>query len=191
MKALFAFSCIFTALPAAAAETSVLLRLETSISTRTAQVGDAVHLRTARPVSAGGLSIPSGSYARGVITRSQRAGRVHGRAELEIRLDSIVLADGTMLPVTGTSEIRPARKIREYHEVDLPKLPFAVGIAAGYGGALIASTRSNSEETIVNAGALAGVGVGVTTGILMAVLKRGEDLDLRPGTEIEGVLETR
>ena len=89
MKAVFAFVCILTALPSAAAETSVLLRLETSISTRTAQVGDAVHMRTASKFSVDGESIPIGSYTRGVIARSQRTGRVHGRAELEIRLDSI------------------------------------------------------------------------------------------------------
>ena len=186
MKAVFAFVCILTALPAAAAETSVLLRLETSISTRTAQVGDAVHMRTASKFSVGGEPIPIGSYTRGVITRSQRPGRIHGRGELGIRIDSIVLADGTMLPVTGTSTIGPPR--REYHPQDpaAAAIPVAVGIGAGYGGALIASTRSNSEDTIVKAGIL----TAIATGVLVGVLKRGEDLELRPGREIEGLLET-
>ena len=62
MKAVF--FCILMAFPAAADEIPVLFRLETSISTRTAQVGDAVHMRTASPLSVGGQSIPIGSYTK-------------------------------------------------------------------------------------------------------------------------------
>jgi hypothetical protein len=186
MKGVFAFFCILTALPPAAAETPVLLRLETSISTKTAKIGDAVHMRTASAVSVGGQSIPIGSYTRGAITRSQRAGRVHGRAELEIRLDSIVLADGTTLPVTGSSTIGPPR--REHHAPDpaAPVVPILVGMGAGFGAAMIAANNSHSEETIAGTG----LAVGAATAVLVGVLKRGEDLELRPGREIEGLLET-
>jgi len=189
MKTLLVLFCTLTAFPAAAAETPVLLRLETSISTRTAQVGDAVHMRTASKFSVDGESIPIGSYTRGVITRSQRAGRVHGRAELEIRLDSIVLADGTMLPVTGTSIIGapPPRRSR-YHDPADAAVPVSVGMGAGFGTAIVvAAAGSKSEETIAGTG----FAVGAATAVLVGVQKRGEDLELRPGREIEGLLETR
>jgi len=189
MRGLIGLFCTLLTLNAQGVEiepgTHVLLRLKHSVSTETARPGDLVRLRTSGPLSATGRTIPAGSYTRGVIVRSLRAGRVRGRAELEIRFDSIVLADGTVVPVTGTAEIRPARKIREYREVDPPKLPFVVGIVAGYGTAAIVEKNSNSEDAIVNAGAL----TGVATGVLVAVLKRGDDLVLRAGSEIDSVLE--
>ena len=73
----------------------VLLRMENSISTRTAQEGDYVYLRTATAIAADGhIAIAPGSYVQGVVTLAKRSGRVKGRAELAIRLESITLVDG-------------------------------------------------------------------------------------------------
>jgi hypothetical protein len=55
----------------------VLLRMENSISTRTAQEGDYVYLRTASPVAMDGqIAVAAGSYVQGVVTQSKRSGRV-------------------------------------------------------------------------------------------------------------------
>ena len=73
----------------------LLLRMENSISTRTAQEGDFVYLRTASPVAVEGqIAVPAGSYVQGVVTQSKRSGRVKGRAELAIRLETLTLASG-------------------------------------------------------------------------------------------------
>ena len=59
------------------AGTHLLLRMEHSISSRTAKVGDGVHLRTSVPISAGGrIVVPIGSYAQGVISEVKR-GKPH------------------------------------------------------------------------------------------------------------------
>src|SRR5215467_172375 len=73
----------------------VLLRMMNSINTHTAQQGDYVYLTTATPISVNGSIVaPVGSYVQGVVTQSKRSGRVTGRAELAIRLETITLASG-------------------------------------------------------------------------------------------------
>src|ERR1700730_1835350 len=73
----------------------VLLRMENSINTRTAQEGDFVYLRTASPISVDGqIVVPVGSYVQGVVTQAKRSGRVKGRAQLAIRLETLTLTAG-------------------------------------------------------------------------------------------------
>src|ERR1700733_10836353 len=75
--------------------THVLLRMENSLNTRTAQEGDYVYLRTAVPIAnAGQIAGPAGSYVQGVVTEAKRSGRVKGRAQLAIRLETLTLASG-------------------------------------------------------------------------------------------------
>src|ERR1700730_9867492 len=73
----------------------VLLRMMNSINTRTAQEGDYVYLNTATPISVDGQIVaPVNSYVQGVVTQAKRSGRVTGRAELSIRLETITLPGG-------------------------------------------------------------------------------------------------
>src|SRR4051812_36332376 len=75
----------------------VLLRMENTITTRTAKPGDFVYLRTPTPVAAGGqIVVPAGSYVQGAVVSAVRPGRVTGRGELSIRLDTLTLAPGTV-----------------------------------------------------------------------------------------------
>src|SRR5579863_10314045 len=94
--------CIFSLCLAAAATAAeipkgahVLLRMMNSINTRTAQEGDYVYLRTATPISVGGeIVAPVNSYVQGIVSQSKRSGRVAGRAQLGIRLETITLPSG-------------------------------------------------------------------------------------------------
>src|ERR1700733_2880378 len=73
----------------------VLLRMENSLNTRTAQEGDYVYLRTAVPIaSAGEIAVPAGSYVQGKVSEAKRSGRVKGRAQLAIRLETLTLGSG-------------------------------------------------------------------------------------------------
>jgi len=75
------------------AGTHLLLRMENSISSRTAKAGDGVYFRTVTPLSAGGkIVVPPGSYAQGIVTRAERGKRAHGQAGLEIQLIMLMLA---------------------------------------------------------------------------------------------------
>src|SRR5690242_20719118 len=90
--------CLVLLIPAAgmAAEipqgTHVLLRMTNSLSTRSAKEGDQVYLQTASPIAAGGtIVVPVGSYVQGTVTLAKRSGRVKGRAELAIHLDTLLV----------------------------------------------------------------------------------------------------
>src|ERR1051325_10755785 len=79
----------------------VLLRMVNSISSRTASEGDYVYCRTATPIVAKGqIVVPEGSYAQGVVTHSKRSGRVQGRAELAIRIDTLTLPSGKVIKIS-------------------------------------------------------------------------------------------
>ena len=91
---LVAVSAIAAEIPQGA---HVMLRMENSITTRTAKDGDYVYLRTGSPISvAGNIILPVGSYVQGVVTNAKRSGRVKGRAELAIRLETITLPTGSV-----------------------------------------------------------------------------------------------
>src|ERR1017187_5179991 len=79
----------------------VLLRLENSVSTRTAREGDYIYLRTASPIAANGqIVVPEGSYVQGVVKHSLRSGRVKGKAELAIRIDTLTLPSGKTIKLS-------------------------------------------------------------------------------------------
>ena len=165
--------------------THVLLRLEHTVSTKTAKAGDFVHLLTASPIVNGGQVIPIGSYARGVITRSERAGRIRGRAQLEFGIVSIMRPDGTVLPVVSSSSSvgqppdRPERPPSYHRPTPLGYLGVLGGMMAGG----IAGQATGSEETAAGVG----IGVIVATIVLPLVLVRGSDMELRQGTAIDVV----
>jgi hypothetical protein len=165
--------------------TQLILRLEAAVTTRTAKSGDPVQLRTATPIVLNGRSIPDGSDARGVIIRAVRPGRVRGRGEIDIEVTSVTAPDGTVIPVTArwfSSLAPPPRFPRTYSRPS--RLPVLAGMAAGYGTASLVSRVTNSGDAIVNSGVVA----GLTTGVLVGVMKRGEELILHRGRTIDVVI---
>src|SRR5579872_4116600 len=78
-----------------------LMRLVNSISTRTAREGDYVYMKTATPIVVDGqVLVPVDSYVQGVVSRSKRSGRVSGRAELGIRIETLTLASGKVVKIS-------------------------------------------------------------------------------------------
>ncbi len=78
--------------------TSIPLVLHNGISTHSAKVGDPVYFETLFPIMiAGRVVIPAGSYVSGEVTETKRAGRVKGRAELMIKLNTLILTNGYMV----------------------------------------------------------------------------------------------
>jgi hypothetical protein len=72
--------------------TKIPLVLHNGITTRSAKAGDGVYFETLFPVMSNGkVVIPAGSYVSGEITESIRPGRVKGRGEIGIRLNTLIL----------------------------------------------------------------------------------------------------
>ena len=75
--------------------THVLLRMVNSLNTRTAKEGDQVYMQTASPIAVNGaIVVPVGSYVQGTVSLARRSGKVSGRAELALRLDTLTLSGG-------------------------------------------------------------------------------------------------
>ncbi|HEV2224379.1 MAG TPA: hypothetical protein VGR84_15400, partial [Candidatus Acidoferrales bacterium] len=75
--------------------TRLPLVLHNAISTRSARPGDPVYLETLFPIVIDSrILIPAGSYVSGEVTEAKRPGRIHGRGEIKIKLDNLILPNG-------------------------------------------------------------------------------------------------
>jgi hypothetical protein len=171
----------------------VLLRMENSINTRTAQEGDFVYLRTASPISAGGqIAVPTGSYVQGVVTESKRSGRVKGRAQLAIRLESLTLESGKVFKFsphlssvdseeTGQKVTGPENAIEQGPGIgkDAQRIAIWAGTGAAIGGL--------ADRSWTGAGI--GAGAGTAVGLATVLLSRGNEVELRHGATLDVVFD--
>lgn len=168
-----------------------LLRLENSVSTRTAREGDYVYMRTASPIAANGqIVVPEGSYVQGVVTHSVRSGRVKGKAELSIRIDTLTLPSGKVIKLSprlnsvddgGTEQKVDENEIKQgsSHGADAARVAELGGAGAAIGGL---ATRTWS-------GAGIGAGAGGAVGLATVLLTRGKEVELSHGSTIDVVFE--
>ena len=84
------------------ADSVIGLQTETALSSETAKVEDRVEARVVRDVrvSGGSVAVPAGSRALGSVMVVERGGKFKERARLGIRFHTLVLADGTRVPMT-------------------------------------------------------------------------------------------
>ena len=170
-----------------------LLRLVNSISTRTARPGDFIYFRTASPIAGGGaIIVPADSYVQGVVTHSVRSGRVKGKAELAIRIDTLTLPSGQVVKLSprlasvdsGDSEQKVVGSENEVkqgsnHGDDAVKIATTSGMGAAIGGMADRSWK----------GAGIGAGAGSALGLATVLLTRGREVDLTQGSTIDVVFE--
>lgn len=171
----------------------VLLRLENSVNTRTARVGDYVYLRTAVPIANGGqIAVPAGSYVQGVVSEAQRSGRVKGRAQLAIRLETLTLASGKLYKFsphlsavdsgeTGQRVVGAENRVEQAPSrgQDAGRIAILAGSGAGIGGIADRSWK----------GAGIGAGVGSAVGLATVLLTRGKEVELRQGSTLDVVFD--
>ena len=141
-----------------AAQSVIGLQMESSVSSEHARVEDPVVARVTREVKVGDrVAIPAGAKANGEVTVVERGGRVRDRARLGIRFTSIVLADGTRLPI-DTETI--------YREGDSPGRESSAKIGGGaIGGAIIGGILGGAKGAAIGGSVGAGAGTAaVMTG---------------------------
>jgi hypothetical protein len=89
------------------ANSVVGLQMESAVSSERANVEDRVEARVVRDVRTGGeVAIAAGSRAIGSVMEVERGGRFKERARLGIRFHTLVLADGSRLPITTETVFR-------------------------------------------------------------------------------------
>ncbi|HUI56773.1 MAG TPA: hypothetical protein VLY04_17480 [Bryobacteraceae bacterium] len=171
----------------------VLLRLVNSVSTRTAREGDFVYMRTAAPLAANGeIIVPEGTYVTGVVSHTKRSGRVSGKAELAIRIETLTLPSGKVIKLSprlasvdseGTEQKVDAQEntIKQGGSKgkDAEQVAILSGTGAGLGGMV--------DHSWTGAGIGAGAGAGV--GLATVLLTRGREVDLRQGATFDVVFD--
>jgi hypothetical protein len=170
-----------------------LLRLVNSVSTRTAREGDYVYMRTATPIIADGhILVPVDSYVQGVVSHTQRSGRVTGRAELGLRIETLTLPSGKVIKVSphlssvdsdGTDQKVETKEGAVQQGgtkgVDGERVAKITGAGAALGGL--------TDRSWKGAGIGAGVGGGV--GLAYVLLTRGREVELHQGSTVDVVFE--
>jgi hypothetical protein len=171
----------------------VLLRMENSINTKTVQAGDFVYLLTGSPIAAGGeIVVPVGSYVQGVVTQAKRSGRVAGRAQLAIRLETLTLSSGKVFKFSphlssvdsgesGQKVIGKEGVVEQApsHGEDARQIAILAGSGAAVGGLTDRSWK----------GAGIGAGVGSAVGLATVLLTRGKEVELRQGATLDVVFD--
>ena len=163
------------AVPAGA---NLVFEVREEISTSTHRTGDTFSLRLAEPVrGTGGLVLPAGTVARGVVTASAESSGPEDEAILAVRVQSVEM-DGRTRALQG--EITRAdieTSTRDSGTRTAAKV--ATGAAAGavIGQILGGDTRSTVQGAA--AGTAAGVGVALTTRDGHATLPRGSFVTVR------------
>jgi type IV secretion system protein VirB10 len=171
----------------------VLLKMVNSITTRTAREGDYVYMKTATPIVANGqIVVPVDSYVQGVVTNSKRSGRVSGRAELGMRIETLTTPYGKVIKLSphlasvdseGTEQKVDSKENQVKQggtkEADAARIATLGGTGAAIGGIADRSWK----------GAGIGAGIGSGAGLATVLLTRGKEVELRQGASLDVVFD--
>jgi hypothetical protein len=154
-------------------------------------------MTTATPISANDqIVVPVGSYVQGVVSKSVRSGRVSGKAELGIRIETLTLASGN----EAGKVIRIAPRLASADSDGSSQK-----VAGNESGIQQGSNHGDDAKTIATmggtgaaigavvdrsvTGAGIGAGAGGAVGVAIVLLTRGKEVELRQGSTVDVVFD--
>ncbi len=172
------------------AGTRVGVVLQNGISTRSAKPGDSVYLQTSFPITQSNrIVIPVGSYLRGELLESKRPGRVKGRGEFRLRLDTLILPNGYTVSLNAAPRSADSGGKETMDSEGKVTSPGGKGKDAG----TIAETTAAGAGIGAIAGRAKGLGIGAgigaAAGLAAVLLTRGPEAELPRGSTLDIVLE--
>jgi hypothetical protein len=165
------------------------VRMDDTLNSKTAKVGDTFTATIVDPVYAegGAQVIPAGSKITGKVTAATAAQRQGKPGTIDVSFVSVKLPTGATQAVNGSLTDLDAGKTSSDNEGTLAgdklekrKIIFIGGGAAG--GALLGAIIGGGKATGI--GAIAGAGAGVAADLLL----RGPEAQVKPGTEFGVIL---
>jgi type IV secretion system protein VirB10 len=172
------------------AGTRVAVVLENGISTRSAKPGDSLYFRTSFPITQSNrIVVPVGAYLRGELLASKRPGRIKGRGEFRMKLNTLIFPNGYTVDLNAA----PRSADSGGKETMDPE-----GKVIGEGGkGKDVGTVATTTVTGAGIGAIAGggkgagigAGIGGLAGLGAVLLTRGPDAQLPRGSTLDVVLE--
>jgi hypothetical protein len=172
------------------AGTRVAVVLENGISTRSAKPGDSVYFHTSFPITQNNhIVIPVGSYLRGELIESKRPGRVKGRGEFRMRLDTLIFPNGYTVNLNATP--------RSADSGGKETMDSEGKVTSAGGKGKDAQTVAETTATGAGIGAIGGgpkglgigAGIGAIAGLGAVLLTRGPEAQLPRGSTLDVVLE--
>ncbi|MGA2419112.1 MAG: hypothetical protein ABSG69_03460 [Candidatus Acidiferrum sp.] len=170
--------------------TRVAVVLENGISTRSAKPGDSVYLRTSFPITLNNqIIIPIGSYLRGELIDSKRPGRIKGKGEFRIRLNTLIFPNGYTVNMNAAP--------RSADSGGKETMDSEGQVTGPSGKGKDAETIATTTVTGAGIGAIAdgakgagiGAGIGAAGGLAATLLTRGPEAELPRGSTLDVVLE--
>lgn len=127
------------------------LQLESNLSSDTARVEDRVEARVTRDVRADSrVAIPAGSRVLGSVSVVERGGKMKERARLGVRFHTVILADGTEVPLQTETVLR---------EGESPGNASAAKVGGGaIGGAILGAILGGGKGAAIGGAIGAGAG---------------------------------
>jgi hypothetical protein len=166
------------------ADSVIGLQMESTLTTERARIEDRVEARVTRDVMAGDrTAIPAGARMIGSVSLVEKGGKVRERARLGVRFHTLVLADGTTLPVQ-TDTI--------YRDGDSPSGESAAKIGgAAVGGAILGAIFGGAKGAIIggSTGAAGGTAAVMAGDRKPAVLTAGSTVTVRLSAPVTVTVE--
>jgi hypothetical protein len=164
--------------------------LENGISTRGAKAGDSLYFRTSFPITQNNrIVVPVGSYLRGELLESKRPGRIKGRGEFRMRLNTLIFPNGYTVDLTADP--------RSADSGGKETMDSEGKMTGGSGKGKDVGTVATTTVTGAGIGAIAGgakgagigAGIGGLAGLGAVLLTRGPEAQLPRGSALDVVLE--
>jgi type IV secretion system protein VirB10 len=176
-------------------DTTIPLRLMNTINSRTSQPGQGIYCETIYPIAVGNrIVIPRGSSVKGSVTKVVRPGHLKGKAQIGLRFETLVLPNGTTVPLRATLSGFGSTG-REGFQPKESKIEGAS--SKGEDAGKVAETTITGTEIGAIAGAASGhvgegLGIGslagAAGGLIWIMAKRGKEVILPSGTSFELLL---
>ena len=173
------------------AGTRVLMVLKSPLHTTSGTAGSGLYLETLYPIVQGNhVVIPAHTQVQGVVEANKRPGHVNRVSEFRFRFTTLIFPNNFVAPIQGALQSIPGAKNIRTHDkngtlkpVDQTEKVVTPAAAGAVGGAIIGAHRG------FGIGLLPGAGLGAALGLGAVLLKRGDEISLARGTNVEMILQ--
>lgn len=170
--------------------TRLAVVLENGISTRSAKAGDSLYFHTAFPITQSNqIVIPVGSYLRGSLLESKRPGRIKGKGEFRLRLESLIFPNGYTVDLLAAP--RSADTGGKETTDSEGKVTGGGGKGKDVGTVAETTVTGAGIGAIAGGGKGAGIGAGIggLVGLGAILLTRGPEAEIPRGSTLDIVIE--
>ena len=170
--------------------TRVGVVLQNGISTRSAKAGDSVYLQTSFPITISNrIVVPVGSYLRGELLEAKRPGRIKGRGEFRMKLNTLILPNGYTVDLNAAPRSADSGG---KETMDEEGKVTGGGNKGKKAGTVVETTAAGAGIGAIASGAKGagiGAGIGAVGGLAAVLLTRGPEAELPRGSTMDVVFE--